>query len=62
VFPIEIIEFPSRREVDFSIELMLGGTTTSKETYRMCTLELVELMLQLKAILDKGYIRLSVSP
>jgi len=28
----------------------------------MSTLELVELMLQLKEMLDKGYIRLSVSP
>jgi hypothetical protein len=34
----------------------------SREPYRMSTLELVELKLQLKEMLDKGYIRPSVSP
>jgi len=34
----------------------------SKAPYRMSTLELVELKLQLKEMLDKGYIRPSVSP
>jgi len=32
-------------------------TPTSKEPYRMSTLELVELKLQLKEMLDKGYSR-----
>lgn len=40
---------------------MLGAAPTSKEPYRMSTHELVELKLQLKGILDKGYIRPSVS-
>ena len=34
----------------------------SKTPYRMSTIELVELKLQLKGILDKGYIRPTVSP
>ena len=34
----------------------------SKSPYRMSTPELVELKLSLKEILDKGYIRPSVSP
>jgi hypothetical protein len=34
----------------------------SKTPYRMSTLELVELKLQLKEMLDKGYIQSSVSP
>jgi len=34
----------------------------SKAPYKMSTRELVELKLQLKGILDKGYIRPSVSP
>jgi len=50
------------REVDFSIELVPGENPTSKEHYKMSTLELVELKLQLKEMLDKGYIRPSVSP
>eukprot|EP00253_Pinus_taeda_P027318 PITA_27318 len=39
-----------------------GVAPTSKTPYRMTTLELVELKLQLKEMLDKGYIRSSVSP
>jgi len=41
---------------------MDGETLTSKEQYRMSTPELVELKLQLKEMLDKEYIRPSVSP
>jgi len=47
---------------NFTLNLVLGETPTSKEPYRMSTLELVELNLQLKEMLDKGYIRPSVSP
>jgi len=48
--------------VEFSIELVPGAAPTSKAPYRMNTAELVELKLQLKKMLDKGYIRLRVSP
>jgi hypothetical protein len=34
----------------------------SRVPYRMSTLDLVELKLQLKEMMDKGYIRPSVSP
>jgi len=53
---------PSHRELDFSIELVLGAASASKVPYRMSTPELVEPKLQIKEILDKGYIRPSVSP
>jgi len=62
VFPIEISELPPHREVDFSIELVTEAAPTSKAPYRMSTPELVELKLQLKEMLYKGYIRPSVSP
>jgi len=62
VFLAEILELLLHREVDFSIELMLGETPTSKEPYRMSTPKLVELELQLRDMLDKGCIRPSVSP
>lgn len=62
MFPAEILELPPHMEVYFYIELMLGETPTSKAPYMMSTLELVELKLQLKELLDKGYIRPSVSP
>jgi len=53
---------PPHIEVDFSIELVPGVEPASKAPYKMSTLEFVELKLQLKEMLDKGYIRLSVSP
>ena len=62
VFRIEIPNFHPHREVEFSIELVPIAAPTSKEPYNMSTPELVELKLQLKEILDKGYIRPSVSP
>jgi len=62
VFPTNILEFPPHRKVNFSIELVPGEITTSKASYKMRTPKLVELKLQVKEMLDKGYIRLSVSP
>jgi len=37
VFPIDISDLPPHREVNFSIELILGVTPTSKGPYRMST-------------------------
>lgn len=62
VFPIGILEFPPRREVNFYIKLMPRVAPASKESYKMSTLEVVEWKLFLKEILEKGYIRPSVSP
>ena len=62
MFPTEIPELTPHREVHFSIVLVLGATPAFKAPYRMSTPELVELKLQLKEMLDKGYIRPSVSP
>ena len=42
--------------------MLLGATIASKAPYRMSTRELVELKLQRKKMLDKGYIRPSVLP
>jgi hypothetical protein len=54
--------FPPKREIDFSIDLVPGVAPVSKTPYRMSTLELKELQMQLEELLKKGYIRLSVSP
>eukprot|EP00253_Pinus_taeda_P036167 PITA_36167 len=62
VFPKEISELPPHREVDFYIDLVPGVAPASKAPYRMSTPDLVELKLQLKEMLDKGYIKPSVSP
>ena len=48
--------------MEFSIELMSGVALEPKALYRMSTPKLVELKLQLKEMIDKEYIRPSVSP
>jgi hypothetical protein len=58
----EIPRFPPKRDIDFSINMMSGAAPISKTPYRMSTLELKELQMQLKEILKKGYICPSVSP
>ena len=50
------------REVDISIELVPREVATSKEPYNISMPNLVELKLQLKEIIEKGYIRPIVSP
>jgi hypothetical protein len=62
VFVDEIPELPPRREIDFSIHLLPGSTPISKAPYRMSLPELTELKIQLQELLDKEYIRPSVSP
>ena len=54
VLPTEIPQLPLHREINFSIDLEPGATPASKAPYKMSTLELVELKLNLKDILDKG--------
>lgn len=62
VFPNEILDLPSVREIDFMIELVPGIAPISKAHYRMVLAELRELKEQLQELLDKGFIRPSVSP
>jgi len=62
VFPVEILKFPPHSEAYFSIELVPGVGPSSKAPYKMSIPELVELKLQFKEMLHKGYIRPSVSP
>jgi hypothetical protein len=58
----EIPGLPPRREIDFSIDLVLGAAPVSKPPYRMSTPELKELQMQLEELLNKGHIHPSVSP
>ena len=62
VFPEEIPGLPPQREIQFSIELLPGSTPVSKVPYQMSIPELTELKIQLQELLEKGYIRPSVSP
>ena len=62
VFCEDILEFPPHREVEFSMELVPGEAPASKSPYKIRTPELDELELQLKEMVEKGYIGPSVSP
>ena len=62
VFPEELLSMPPRGDVDFSIDLIPGTGPISKAPYRMAPKEMEELKVQLEELLEKGYIRPSVSP
>jgi hypothetical protein len=60
VFPNELPGLPPERELDFTIELKPGAKPISKTPYRKMALELCELQMQLKELLDLGLVRPSV--
>ncbi|KAL4014305.1 hypothetical protein IC575_026505 [Cucumis melo] len=62
VFPDELPRLPPLMEVDFAIELEPETAPISKAPHRMAPAELKELKVQLQELLDKGFIRPSVSP
>jgi len=62
VFPEELPGLPPNREIEFTIDLLPGTGPISKAPYRMAPLELKEFKKQLQELLDKGFIRPSVSP
>jgi hypothetical protein len=61
VFPDDLPGMPPDRDVEFTIELQPGMTPISKRPYKMTPKDLAELKVQLKELLDKGYIRSSSS-
>ncbi|KAA0062255.1 putative Retrotransposon protein [Cucumis melo var. makuwa] len=62
VFPDDLSGLPPDREIEFTIELLPGTTPISQAPYRMSPSELKDLKMQLQELVDKGYIRPSVSP
>ncbi|XP_058782496.1 uncharacterized protein LOC131656981, partial [Vicia villosa] len=62
VFPEDVRELPPEREVEFAIELVPGTSPVSMAPYRMSASELAELKSQLEELLEKEFIRPSVSP
>lgn len=62
VFPEDIHSLPPEREVEFSIDLVPGTGPISIAPYRMSPLELAELKKQLEELLEKQFVRPSVSP
>ncbi|KAA0037806.1 DNA/RNA polymerases superfamily protein [Cucumis melo var. makuwa] len=62
VFLDDLSGLPPDREIEFTIELLPGTAPISEAPYRMTPSELKELKMQLQELVDKGYIRPSVSP
>ncbi|TYK01415.1 ty3-gypsy retrotransposon protein [Cucumis melo var. makuwa] len=62
VFPEELPGLPPHREIEFAIELEPGTVPISRASDRMALAGLKELKVQLQELLDKGFIRPSVSP
>lgn len=53
---------PPKREIDFAIYLFLGTQPISIPPYKMALAKLNELKEELIDLLDKGFIKPSVSP
>ncbi|XP_050896066.1 uncharacterized protein LOC127102777 [Lathyrus oleraceus] len=62
VFPDEVSDFPPEREVEFMIDLIPGTSLILMAPYRMSPSKMKELKCQLEDLLDKRFIRPSVSP
>ncbi|XP_022851895.1 uncharacterized protein LOC111373576 [Olea europaea var. sylvestris] len=62
IFPEELLGIPRDRQVEFTIDFVPGAAPVSKALYRMVLKEIQELKLQLEELLEKGFIRPSVSP
>ncbi|XP_076938199.1 uncharacterized protein LOC143606261 [Bidens hawaiensis] len=61
VFPEDLPRVPPEQEVEFQIELVSGAQLVAKAPYCPALSEMKVLMFQLQEILDKGFIRPSVS-
>ena len=62
VFSKELPGLPPQREIEFAIDVVQGATPASITPYRMASVELKELKFRLQELLEKGFIRPSVSP
>jgi hypothetical protein len=62
VFPDDLTGMPPERATEFKIELQPGTAPIANAPYKMSTVEMKELKIQLQGLLDKGYICPSTSP
>ena len=62
IFLEELPGLPPKREVEFTIELVLGMIPISKAPCRMAPLKVKEIKAQFKEMLDSDFIRPRVSP
>ncbi|TYK11055.1 reverse transcriptase [Cucumis melo var. makuwa] len=62
VFRDDLSSLPLDRDIEFTIELLPGKAPISQAPYKMAPSKLKELKMQLQELVDKGYIKPSVSP
>ena len=62
VFLEDFLRLPPDRELKFGIDLLPGSVLISIPPYRMALAELKKLKTQLQDLVDKDFIRPSVSP
>jgi hypothetical protein len=62
VFPENLSGIPPDHEIEFQIDLVLGAQPVAKAPYLLAPSKMKELMAQLKDLLNKGFIRPSISP
>ena len=62
VFLEDLSGIPPEREIEFGIDLLPNTQPISIPPYRMAPAELKELKEQLKDLLEKSFIRPSISP
>ncbi|XP_020102373.1 uncharacterized protein LOC109719935 [Ananas comosus] len=62
VFSAELPGLPPDRKIEFVIDLVPETAPISKALYRMAPAELRELKAQLQDLMDKGFVKPSVSP
>jgi len=61
VFPNEVSGLPPSRDVDFTVDLVLGAGPVSMTPFKMAPAELAELKKQIEDLLEKKFIRPSAS-
>ncbi|XP_027357208.1 uncharacterized protein LOC113866586 [Abrus precatorius] len=62
VFPEDVFELPPERKIKFAIDLIPGANMISVAPYRIAPVELAEVKKQVEDLLQKRFIRPSVSP
>jgi hypothetical protein len=62
VFVEVLTRLPPDQEIEFTIDLVPGTQPIDKASYRMAPSELKELKKQLEDLVDRGFIRPSISP
>ncbi|GKC00213.1 hypothetical protein Tco_0986349 [Tanacetum coccineum] len=61
-FPEDLLSLPLTRQVEFQIDLKPGAAPVARAPYRLAPSEMKELLVQLKELSDKSFIRPSSSP